>query len=573
MCKKLVIFYRRVSSSRQIGDDKDGLDRQQRAFDAWWQHLPDRDDYDLEEFADEGVSAYSGANITGGNLGKINERVFSGEVPRGSILVVQDMSRFSRRDRRETIIDVWRYGLAGVQIYSLMESRFINSDDIGSDIMTLLQAGGNNDYSAKLSKFVGAAKKKAQERVRLERKGILKGSIPFWLEEKAEAATFNPDTTPQADYFNVIPERAAVVVRVFEARLKRMSMSGIATELNNEGIQLITQRDYKKKSQPQGFTPSAIKNLLRNVAVIGTLAESARKGAVYPAVPDYYPAVIDHALYEAVQLTLTKGKQVTIEDGDESNPYAIRIFKGLLVCSFCGHRLDVNGARGPRSDRGTPFAGSLICRNARLESCMHGPLDDAGKRTRTPTLPMRIVEQALTVGLFEQLNQTNLRNDVTRKIAKKRLELDTLSKQIEQNTDELMKVTVSVVRDAIMKKLTWAGEHFEELQKEVTGLERKQKLQSVANLGSLDLLTRDGRIAAYHTIVKTIKRISINTVDLKADITLLNGNVITGFSLLAHPVYPEEAETFAKNKMSQLADDEFGLLTGIKGQTSVNFDD
>lgn len=570
MCKKLVIQYRRVSSALQLGDDKDGLARQQRAFDAWWSTLPDRDDYDLEEYADEGVSAYSGANIKSGNLGKINARVFAGEIPRGSILVVQEMSRFSRRDYKATIMDIWHYQLAGVHIYSLMDARFITADDVGSDIVSLIQSSGNHAYSAKISDNVGAAKHKREMEVRIERKGILYGSVPYWLKVKPGAKSFDKETTPQPDYFDVIPECAAIVVRIFEARFNRRSMSSIANQLNTENVPLLTQRDYKKKQSPVGWTPSAIKNILHNVAVIGTLAESARKGSVYPAAPDYYPAILDHALYEAVALTMTKGKQVTLEDGDVTNPYAIRIFKGLIVCKYCGHRMDVNGARGPRSQRGTPFAGSLICRNARMNSCMHGPLDDEGKRTRTPTLPMRIVEHALTVGLFEQLNQTNIRNDVTRKIAKKRLELETLKAQIEQNSEELMNVSIAVIRDTIMKKLTWAGEHYEELKKEIIELERKQSLQSVDKLGNLDLLSRDGRIAAYNTIVKTIHRIVVDTVNLKADITLLNGNVIEGFSLQAHPLYPEEAETYAKNKLAQLADDELGLLTGITGQMHVD---
>lgn len=85
-------------------------------------------------------------------------------------------------------------------------------------------------------------------------------------------------------------------------------------------------------------------------------------------------------------------------------------------------------------------------------------------------------------------------------------------------------------------------------------------------------MTRDGRIAAYNTIVKTISKIVVDTVEQKCDVHLLNGNMITGFSFQPHPLYPEDAETYAKNQMSQLADDEFGLLTGLTGQSSVKLD-
>jgi len=561
MCKKLVIFYKRVSTQAQV-TDRDGLLRQQRAFDEWWSKLTNREDYDLEEYADEGVSAFSGANVNGGNLGKINHRVFSGEVPRDSILVVHDSSRFSRRDRRETLSDLWRYHALGVSIFSLMENRFINGDDIGTDLITMLGADSNHSYSDRISKFVGAAKAREQHQVRIERKGVLKGSLPFWLKRK------EGDCLTQPEHFEVLPEPAAVILRIFEMRYKRMSMTAIAATLNSEEVPVITQRDYTKMSSPAGWTPSTIKNLLRHVAVIGTLAESQRRGSVYPAVPDYYPAIVDAAIFEAVQLTLTKGKQTSIIDGDESNPYAIRIFKSLLICKYCGHKMDVNGARGAKSARGTPFAGSLVCRNARNDACKHGL-----NGTRTPTVPMRIVEKALTQGLFQQLNQTNLRNDITRQIAKKRIQLDTLKTTIKRGADDLMKDGLpDIMRNTILERMTFAGQHYEELQKELLEMESKQRLQSVDKLGELDLLTRDGRIAAYNTIIKTISKIVVDTVSMNCDVYLTNGNVLRGFSFLAHPVHPEEAETHAKNKLAQLADDEFGLLTGLNGQSSAKLD-
>ncbi len=561
MCKKLVIFYKRVSTQAQV-TDRDGLLRQQRAFDEWWSKLPDRGDYDLEEYADEGVSAFSGANVNGGNLGKINQRVFNGEIPRDSILVIHDSSRFSRRDRRETLSDLWRYHALGVSIFSLMENRFINGDDIGTDLITMLGADSNHSYSDRISKFVGAAKAKEQHQVRIERRGVFKGSVPHWLKRKAG------DYPTQPEHFEVLPEQASIIQRIFEMRYKRMSMIAIAATLNGEGIPVITQRDFRRKAAQVGWTPSTIKNLLRHVAVIGTLSESSRKGSVYPAVPGYYPAIVDNALFEAVQLTLTKGKQTSLADGDESNPYAIRIFKSLLICKFCGQKMDVNGARGALSVRGTPFAGSLICRNARNLSCMHGK--DGG---RTPTVPMRIVENALTEGLFQQLNQTNIRNDITRQIAKKRQQLDTLKNTIDRGAEDLMKDGLpDIMRNAILERMTFAGKHYEELQTELLEMESKQRLQSVDNLGGLDLMTRDGRIAAYNTIVKTISKIVVDTVEQKCDVHLLNGNMITGFSFQPHPLYPEDAETYAKNQMSQLADDEFGLLTGLTGQSSVKLD-
>ncbi|EMF5209816.1 recombinase family protein [Enterobacter roggenkampii] len=511
---KTLTLYRRVSHDMQTGEDKDGLKRQERSFKKFLSSFPDLSAYKQEEISDEGLSAYHGVNVSDkGGLGLYLKRVTSGEIERGSMLVCEEQSRLTRLPHRIALRMLWELEDHGIIIWSIKDNRAISGDDFSNDIMTMLNAKGAHDYSAEIARKVGDAKRAQQKAARIDKTGHLGNICPYWLKPLGKGK------------FEPIPEHVTTIKRIFAERFQLRSMAAIAAGLNADNRPLITSRNWKKRAAPTGWTQSMVKNLLNNPRVMGTLPESDRKGSIYPEVKGYYgdPIVpLEHWL--AAQESLSqKGKKAVRND---ANPFSVRLFKSLIICKFCGHKMDVNGARGALSERGTPYHGSLICRNARENSCMHGV-----NHSRTPALPMKLVEHALTTNLFRNLKQRDVSAGAQERIAQLSLEVIELEQAIQQNTNDLATIRNQNARTAILQMIDAMGEELDQKRVELATEQRKQQSTTLETLEGLDLLSVDGRLEAQRVIAKNISLISVDTVAATADITLRNGNIITGFML------------------------------------------
>ena len=426
-------------------------------------------------------------------------------------------------------------------MWSLSDNRELSTSDDTSTLLAVLDGIRNNKYSRDLAEKVSAVKKAKQHAARIDKTGSLGKVCPYWLKPLGNGE------------FEPIREHVTTIKRIFAERFQLCSMAAIAAGLNADNTPLITARNWKKKAAPTGWTQSMVKNILNNPRVIGTLPESARKGSVYPEVKGYYgdPVVpLEHWL--AAQESLSqKGKKAV---RNTENPFAVRLFKSLIVCKFCGHRMDVNGARGALSARGNPYHGSLICRNARENSCMHGE-----NGTRTPALPMRLVEHALTVNLFRDLKQHDVSAGAQERIAQIMLEVSELEQSIEQNTTDLATIRNQNARTAILRMIDTIGDELDQKRGELATEQRKQQATTLETLEGLNLLSVDERLEAQRVIAKNISLISVDTVSATADITLRNGNTITGF-----PLNSTHDKT---SLLTEAADDEkHAELTAIIGE-------
>ncbi|HHQ5841105.1 TPA: recombinase family protein [Enterobacter asburiae] len=509
---RTLIWYRRVSSDRQI--DGHGLQRQQESFNEYLNKLKDRHLYKIEEVSDEGLSAYHGVNISEkGGLGLILERVKTGSIPAGSILVCESQSRLSRLHAIDATLILHTLNQAGIKVWSLSDNRELTTSDDTGTLLAVLDGIRNNKYSRDLAEKVSAVKKAKQHAARIDKTGSLGNVCPYWLKPIGNGK------------FEPIAEHVTTIRRIFAERYELRSMASIAAGLNADNIPLITKRNWKKKPSPTGWTQSTVKNILSNPRVIGTLPESERRGAVYPAVKGYYgePIVpLEHWLSSQESLS-HKGKKAV---RNSNNPFGVRLFRSLIICKHCGHKMDVNGARAALSEKGSPYYGSLICRGARDNSCMCG---EGG--ARTPALPMKLVEQALTVNLFRDLKQRDVATGAKERIALLTLEVTELEQSIQQNTADLAVIRNQNARTAILQMIDKLGAELDQKRSQLDTEQRKQQSTTVETLEGLDLLSVDGRLEAQRVIAKNIALISIDTVTATAEITLRNGNIITGFNL------------------------------------------
>jgi DNA invertase Pin-like site-specific DNA recombinase len=523
---KTLIWYKRVSTDRQI--DGHGLQRQQDYFNSYLQNLPDSTSYRIEEISDEGLSAFHGVNVSEkGGLGSVLQRIKAGDISAGSILVCESQSRLTRLHAVDATLLIHTLNKAGITVWSLADNREITTDSDTGLIMAVLDGIRNRAYSQDISDKVGKKKKAIRQAVRVDKTATYGNVCPYWL--KVTDNGFEP-----------IPEHVLTIQRIFRERFELRSMASIAAGLNADNVPLITSRNWKKKAAPTGWSQSTVKNLLSNERVIGTLPASTRTSG--DKVPGYYgdPIVpLEHWL--AAQESLSyKGKKAVRND---NNPFAVRLFKSLIVCAHCSHRMDVNGSRQALSERGTPYQGSLICRGARDNSCMCG---EGG--TRTPALPMKLVEHSLTCNLFRSLRQRDISNGAKEQIARLRLEITEAENDLAATAPLIVIQRNPIARQALQKELDKLADTIDQKGSDLALLERKQQATTLDTLEGLDLMTVDGRSEAQRVIAKSIALISIDTVTALADITLRNGNIIQGFDL-------RSPDDFTRT-MTDAADDE-----------------
>jgi DNA invertase Pin-like site-specific DNA recombinase len=101
-----------------------------------------------EAIVDRGRSAYTGANISSGNLGKFAESIRNGSIPTPATLVVEELDRLSRQPA--DVMLSWlsplvRFGLtiAVTQTGQVIDSRMLDHD-MGTLMMILITAFGSH---------------------------------------------------------------------------------------------------------------------------------------------------------------------------------------------------------------------------------------------------------------------------------------------------------------------------------------------------------------------------------------------------------------------------------------------
>ena len=100
MTRPQAYSYIRMSTDLQLKGDS--LRRQLEASTRY----AAENDLDLVEdirLEDIGVSAFKGANVSGGALGRFFEAVQTGKITRGSYLLVESLDRISRQELRKSL--------------------------------------------------------------------------------------------------------------------------------------------------------------------------------------------------------------------------------------------------------------------------------------------------------------------------------------------------------------------------------------------------------------------------------------------------------------------------------------
>lgn len=324
-------------------------------------------------FDDVGISGFRGQNAEGGKLAFFLEAVRSGQVPQGSVLLVEQLDRLSRLPPRKALRVLEDIVDAGVNLVTLNDGREYTVGSLDSDpmdlmvsILTFMRA---NEESVAKSKRLKAA----WEQKRLE---VLKGKpiterIPAWLE-----------VSEDRQRFSVIEERAAVVRDIFAQTLEGWGQHRIASRLNEEGV--------APWGRGQFWHRSYVSKILRNPAVIGTfqphLSEydgTKKRRVPLDPVEGYYPAVVPEETFREAHALREVRKAP--QRGRHAHTPITNLLAGLAECPKCGSTMT-------RVNKGKRSKPTLVCARAKTgagceyHSVPYAKVEDALVRALPPRL-------------------------------------------------------------------------------------------------------------------------------------------------------------------------------------------
>ncbi|MCY1741426.1 recombinase family protein [Ensifer sp. SL37] len=172
--------YIRMSTERQLSGDS-----LRRQLELSRKYAADNNLLLDESLKDIGVSAYSGANVEVGALGKFLEMVRDGRIEAGSYLIVESLDRLSRKrvlDALPPFIDLLK---AGIIVVTLADNQVYSIESVGDNwtqlIMSLSIMARAHEESQRKSDRIKAAIK-AKREAALNGDGRYNFNLPKWID-------------------------------------------------------------------------------------------------------------------------------------------------------------------------------------------------------------------------------------------------------------------------------------------------------------------------------------------------------------------------------------------------------
>ena len=299
-------------------------------------------------FHDLGKSAFRGQNVgEAGRLGDFLEAVKVGLVPAGSMLLVEQLDRISRQSARKALRVLEDIVDAGVSVATMNDGRVYSQASLDNEPMDLLIAILTfiraNDESATKSRRLSQAWEAKRATAATK---PLTSRVPAWLRLDGTMSTFQ-----------LVPERAALVERIFALTVQGVGQHKIAETLNREGV--------KPWGSATHWQRSYVSKILGNPAVIGTMTPHLmdhdgavkRRRALDP-LEGYYPAAVSRETWSHVRALQEAGAATR---GRPAVSPVSNMLAGLAACPSCGGRMT-------RVQKGARSRPSLVCTKAKVRA-------------------------------------------------------------------------------------------------------------------------------------------------------------------------------------------------------------
>lgn len=309
---------------------------------------------DERTYADLGMSAFRGANSRDGELGLFLGAVEQGRIPKGSFLLIESLDRISRDAPYAAVDTLMRICHSGIAVITLADGQkydeSLGKTNHGAYLMAVIVAIRAHEESATKSMRLKAVWLK--KRLVAPEKPMT-GLCPAWL-------TLGPDRKA----FSILPERAAIITRIFANYLEGIGPHLIANRLNEEGADTFGRGGSKARYWHRSY----VKKILQNRSVIGEFTphvidyEGGKKRRVAgQAVQGYFPIVVDSETFSRAA-AMQVGKRAPASF--KGQPTVSHLLAGLAKCPQCrGAMVRVN--KGSLAKSGRPY---LVCNRAKVKA-------------------------------------------------------------------------------------------------------------------------------------------------------------------------------------------------------------
>ena len=340
---KVVAVYLRLSLEDERGmetRESNSISSQRILIRGFIRQDEELKEYEVKEFCDDGWSG------TGMDRPGMNQLLAEVKKNRVQCIIVKDMSRFSR--------DYIEMGTYLDQIFPFMGVRFIALGDhydsrehggttIGIDtaFQTLLYDLYSKDVSVKV---------KASFENKCANGEYAFGQVPFGYRK----------STKERNKVIVEEKEAEVVRYIFSLAMQGKGSTGIAVQLQREGIPTITQMRRPDKKAGDGkkhaWSSQSVRNILNNRFYLGemTYGKTVRKsvgsknGIYIPkeewkVIPDHHEALVTPEVFAQVSKFRP---ELSTKRKREKNPLT-----GKLYCGGCGYAMVYKPLQGKNKYR------------------------------------------------------------------------------------------------------------------------------------------------------------------------------------------------------------------------------
>ena len=319
--------YERVSTKSQV--DGVGLGRQHDAFEPFCQRhnlIPNAD-----PIRDEGLSAFHGTHKSRGALGAFIQASRDGLISAGSVLVVEEWDRFSRRTpsvSERMLHELWDLDLAlGIVSQDAIVTEDNYNENMGLSVMLkVLQKESNSESSKKSRRIKHVWQQRRDLYLTTGQKFLSSSDAPKWL------------AIGENDF--VTGPLAETIKSIFELTIQGLSSVQIAAELNQRGLTTATGGAWGNAN---------VCKVLNNDQVMGH--KRWEDGTVSKG---YYPAIVDAETVEHAREILKRRSSApargrTTRKNGELGPCR-NIFKGLTYCCCGAPMVDTSSHSGKYLD-------------------------------------------------------------------------------------------------------------------------------------------------------------------------------------------------------------------------------
>ena len=272
----------------------------------------------VDNYRNLGVSAFRSKNADKGALKAFLDRVESRVIEPGSYLIVESLDRLSRTDITYALQMFLGLINAGIVVVTLADDRVydrnrINDGNFTDLIISLTILSRANEESRMKSLRVGQAW--AAKRAKINELKIT-AICPFWLR-----------LSPDRSEFQLVPDKAEIVRRIFEMAAAGKGQNYIAKKFNLENV--------PKAEDAKRWYVSRIARILESRAVIGEFQPAKMidgKRTLLDPVSNYYPPVIPMELFATVHRI--RQTRPSYRGRGQENPLA-----GLCYSVITGNRM------------------------------------------------------------------------------------------------------------------------------------------------------------------------------------------------------------------------------------------